>query len=176
MDLPADEEIIAEAIRRKQEAVPTIIPLSKLVIQVIRERWSPPAPAVAPDLIKAREFVAAECENRGDPAFAKKVRSGTYDQSLAVGSALAAYNSGREITASHAAVLVEYVETRKEDGRPNALEAQIAELKEALRPLAECAMIGSGSGPLPDDYGARYFITYGEIRRARKALNRETGE
>ncbi len=47
-------------------------------------------------------------------------------------------------------------------------------LEEALGPLAECAIIGSDSGSRrdwnSDDYGARYFITYGEIRRARALL------
>jgi hypothetical protein len=48
-------------------------------------------------------------------------------------------------------------------------------LAEALRPLDECAMIEPDSGPLPDDHGARYFITYGEIRRARARL-KEAGQ
>ena len=53
--------------------------------------------------------------------------------------------------------------------RTKALEAQIAELKEALRPLAECEII-EPDVPIPDDHGARYFITYREIRRARARL------
>lgn len=65
--------------------------------------------------------------------------------------------------------------------RRNALikeqRRRIKALEEALGPLAECAIIGSDSGSRrdwnSDDYGARYFITYGEIRRAR-ALLKET--
>ena len=46
---------------------------------------------------------------------------------------------------------------------------RIKTLEEALRPLAECEII-EPDVPIPDDYGARYFITYGEIRRARALL------
>ena len=50
----------------------------------------------------------------------------------------------------------------------------IKALEGALRPLAECVIIGSDSGSRrawnPDDHGARYFITYGEIRRARALI------
>ena len=58
-------------------------------------------------------------------------------------------------------------------GNTKALEAKIAALEEALRPLAECAIIGPGGDHLPDGGGARYFMTYGEIRRARRALGIE---
>ena len=55
-----------------------------------------------------------------------------------------------------------------------ASAARIKALEEALRPLDECAIIGSDSGSRrawnPDDHGARYFITYREIRRARALL------
>jgi len=46
---------------------------------------------------------------------------------------------------------------------------RIKTLEEALRPLAECEII-EPDVPIPDDHGARYFITYGEIRRARALL------
>jgi hypothetical protein len=46
---------------------------------------------------------------------------------------------------------------------------RIKALEEALRPLAECE-ITEPDVPIPDDYGGRYFITYGEIRRARNLL------
>jgi hypothetical protein len=58
-------------------------------------------------------------------------------------------------------------------GRAASAE-RIKALEEALRPLDECAIIGSDSGSRrawnPDDHGARYFITYREIRRARALL------
>ena len=46
---------------------------------------------------------------------------------------------------------------------------RIKALEEALRPLAECK-ITEPDVPIPDDYGGRYFIAYGEIRRARNLL------
>jgi hypothetical protein len=46
---------------------------------------------------------------------------------------------------------------------------RIKALEEALRSLAECEII-EPDVPIPDDHGARYFITYGELRRARALL------
>jgi len=46
---------------------------------------------------------------------------------------------------------------------------RIKALEEALGPLAECE-ITEPDVLIPDDYGGRYFITYGEIRRARNLL------
>ena len=58
------------------------------------------------------------------------------------------------------------------DRRDAVIEEQrrrIKALEEALRPLAECE-ITEPDVLIPDDYGGRYFITYGEIRRARNLL------
>jgi hypothetical protein len=95
------EQIMAEARLRRHAAGYGLganlgsPPLSHFIIDVVREGWTPPEPAVAHDLIAAREFVAAECENRGDLVGAEEARSGTYDGSISVGAALAAVLAGK---------------------------------------------------------------------------------
>ena len=53
--------------------------------------------------------------------------------------------------------------------RIKELEARVAELKAALKPLSECE-IPEESDSLPDGYGCRYYVTFGEIRTARALL------
>jgi len=53
--------------------------------------------------------------------------------------------------------------------RIKELEARVAELEAALKPLAQCEIPGE-SPRLPDDHGCRYYFTFGEIRRARAVL------
>lgn len=95
------EQIMAEARIRRHAAGYGLganlgaPPLSYFIIDVVREGWTPPEPAVAHDLIAAREFVAAECESRNDPEGAEEARSGTYDRGIAVGAALAAVRAGK---------------------------------------------------------------------------------
>ena len=59
---------------------------------------------------------------------------------------------------------------------PNArLIAAAPDLLGALKPLAECEIIEADT-PLPNTDSARYFITMGEIRAARAAISKATGE
>lgn len=101
MGEPTYEQIMAEARLRRHAAGLAAgafldpPPLSHFIIDVVREGWTPPEPAVAHALIAAREFVAAEWENRKNPEAAKEARSGMYDQGVAVGAALAAVLAGK---------------------------------------------------------------------------------
>ena len=54
------------------------------------------------------------------------------------------------------------------------LRRKSAQLEGALKPLARCEII-EPDVRIPDHHGARYFMTYGEIRRARAALAQQRG-
>jgi hypothetical protein len=105
------------------------------------------------------------------------------EQSVQFWESLAAKGLPPETVAAHVALArsggYDSQLEQEAEGRRNWLEGyragqaasaeRIKTLEEALRPLAECE-ITEPDVLIPDDYGARYFITYGEIRRARALL------
>jgi len=91
-----------------------------------------------------RNDAAARCDQDGDWLQATAYRQGHNDDLLAYEAD--AYRAGQAASAE-----------------------RIKALEEALGALAECE-ITEPDVPIPDDYGGRYFITYGEIRRARNLL------
>jgi hypothetical protein len=93
----------------------------------------------------ARENAAKQCDRDREPRIAAAYRQGQYDDDHLKADA-EAYRAGQAASAE-----------------------RIKALEEALRPLAECEII-EPDVPIPDDHGARYFMTYGEIRRARARL------
>ncbi len=80
------------------------------------------------------------------------IRLGVYDQQLLAEAH--AYRAGAAASAE----------------RIKELEARVKELEAALKPLAQCEIPGE-CPRLPDDHGCRYYFSFGEIRRARAALN-----
>lgn len=119
--------------------------------RLARENWTPPEPepVVDPDLMAFREWAARRSEANGSTDWASAYRQGRFDHT----DKAYAYRAGAAGSAE----------------RIKELEARVAELKAALKPLSECE-IPEESDSLPDGYGCRYYVTFGEIRTARALL------
>ena len=57
---PTNEQIIAEAIRRRKERGMEGIFLADFIIEVMREGWTPPEPVVDPDVLAFRDWASKE--------------------------------------------------------------------------------------------------------------------
>jgi hypothetical protein len=87
------EQIITEANRRAAEPGWGARPVEHLIIEVVREGWTPPEP-VDPDLLAVREISAKQYEGAA-PVVSADIRLGKYDGDAVLICALAAYKAGK---------------------------------------------------------------------------------
>ena len=116
---PTNEQIIAEANRRRQERGKDGPLLVDFIIEVMRENWTPPEPVVDPDLLIAREAAAQHWEQvYGDKSEARRRRDGWCDAGQAVTACRIAARMAREQERERARQLAEFVEdqSRRLDG------------------------------------------------------------
>lgn len=81
MGEPTWQEITAEAIRRKAQALEDgrgDIELEALIVEITREGWKPP-PAVDPDVLAYREWAVGSAPNQ---AWREEVLAGKWDRSV----------------------------------------------------------------------------------------------
>jgi hypothetical protein len=85
------EQIITEANRRAAEPGWGARPVEHLIIEVVREGWTPPEP-VDPDVLAVRGVLALRCNER---VVHDLYLAGTFDNGTRFQMALAAYKAGK---------------------------------------------------------------------------------
>lgn len=111
MSEPTWQEITAEAIRRKAQGLKDgrgDIELEALIVEITREGWKPP-PAVDPDLLAFREWLANDPEADAWTGGALLCRLGRHDSSEEARAFLAGARMAREKERERAKVLVEFI-------------------------------------------------------------------
>ena len=123
---PTNEQIIAEANRRRKERGMDGLLLADFIIEVMREGWKPPEP-VDPDVLAFREFaVRTGLGHLPSSAMAGKLDNGREARAFLAGARMA-----REQERERAKPLVKYVEidTRSRGGFGEHARATLAEYR-----------------------------------------------